>query len=259
MAFGLLTGTSGIQPGFLSSLEALRRALPNNLGAQIGLRSGYRSPEHQADLFRRAVAKYGSVAAARKWVAPPGHSQHNSGNAVDLSYGSPAAMQAAHQMAGQFGLTFPMSYENWHIEPVGARGGKVALGGSPGAAPGGSPGGQVSVPAGTASSSLASVFGGGGSAANNNGIPSISAGGSGDIGHLVGDFSAPSYDLQTMPADAPLPTSTPQATAPEFSPLAGLFALPNIGLPGGEIPPGTDTLPGVLPGQAKQLRNRMTL
>jgi hypothetical protein len=173
---------------------------------------------------------------------------------VDLSYGSPAAMQAAHQMAGQFGLVFPMSYENWHIEPVGARGGKVATG-SP-TSPTSSTG---PVPAGTGSS-LASVFGGGdGSDANNSGIPSISAGGSSDIGHLVGDFSAPSYDLQTMPADAPLPTSTPQATAPEFSPLAGLFALPNIGLPGGEIPPGTDTLPGALPGQAKQLRNRMTL
>jgi len=86
MAFGLLTGTEGINADFLRRLEALRRALPNNLGAQVGLKSGYRSPARQAELFARAVQKYGSPAAARKWVAPPGRSRHNLGLAVDLSY-----------------------------------------------------------------------------------------------------------------------------------------------------------------------------
>ena len=245
MAFGLLTGTSGINPDFLSRLEALRRALPNNLGAQIGIKSGYRSPAHQAELYARAVQKYGSPQAARKWVAPPGHSQHNRGFAVDLSYGSPEAERAAHQLAAQYGLTFPMSYENWHIEPVGARGGgqfQASQTAPTGAAPAPTPENSVA--------DLLSKASFGGSESS----PGASPGGAGVSGLVSGGGTPPDTNLQIMPAD-PAPSPTAQAPAPpDLSPLASLFSLPNIGT-GAAAP--DNMLPSELPGQAKPLKPKV--
>lgn len=85
-------------------------------GHSITIYSGYRSPEHQDRLYQDAIAKYGSPEAARKWVAPPGKSQHNHGTAADLAYGSDEARQWAHSNAANFGLNFRMDYEPWHIE-----------------------------------------------------------------------------------------------------------------------------------------------
>lgn len=91
-------------------------------GGKLSIKSGTRTPERQAQLYAAALQKYGSPEAARKWVAPPGHSNHERGLAVDLGFSDPAAIAWAHQNAGQYGLTFPLSNENWHIEPLGARG-----------------------------------------------------------------------------------------------------------------------------------------
>lgn len=119
----------GIDNSFRASLSAMVAAAPDDIRSQIKLLSGYRSNEHQARLFSAAVKKYGSEAAARKWVAPPGRSKHNVGDAYDLRYGSDAARQWVHSNAGKYGLTFPMAHEPWHIEPIGARGKKPS--GSP--------------------------------------------------------------------------------------------------------------------------------
>jgi hypothetical protein len=244
MAFGLLTGTSGINPDFLSRLEQLRRALPNNLGAQIGIKSGYRSPQHQADLYARAVQKYGSPQAARKWVAPPGHSQHNRGMAIDLSYGSPEAMRAAHEMAGQYGLVFPMNYENWHIEPAGARGGAGAN--TAQAAPAGSPD-TTAAASPTPASSVADLL----SKASFGGT---SPAGGGHVGGIIGpDAPPPAVDLTTDIAaqTASPPVATPIA-AQDPATLASLFTLPTIG---GQVMPDATT--PALPGQAKPLTRKV--
>jgi hypothetical protein len=111
----------GMDPRLAERLAALLAAVP---GATIY--SGYRDPEHQRKLFENAVAKYGSPQAARKWVAPPGKSQHNHGSAADLSFATPEARKAFHERAEDFGLTFPLGHEPWHIELTGARDGKVA-------------------------------------------------------------------------------------------------------------------------------------
>ena len=91
-------------------------------GGRIQVISAYRSVERQAQLYADAVRKYGSEAAARKWVAPPGRSNHNRGLAVDLSY-TGDGREWAHQNAYRFGLHFPMDHEPWHIEPIGVRDG----------------------------------------------------------------------------------------------------------------------------------------
>jgi len=103
----------GMDPEFAKRLFALINAS----GGRIWINSGYRSVERQQQLFNAAVDKYGSEEAARKWVAPPGSSNHNFGLAADLG----GDMELAHQLAPQFGLVFPMSWEDWHIEPVWAR------------------------------------------------------------------------------------------------------------------------------------------
>jgi D-alanyl-D-alanine carboxypeptidase len=89
--------------------------------------SGYRSRERQARLFARAVRRYGSREAARRWVAPPGASPHQSGRALDLYLGGrndssnvarlrtlPAYRWLAAN-ARRFGF-YPYEREPWHWE-----------------------------------------------------------------------------------------------------------------------------------------------
>lgn len=113
---------SGMNPQFNTALEQMFAAAPPEIRDQLRVTSGYRSPERQAQLWEEALAKYGSEEAARQWVAPPGRSQHNHGNAADLRYLDPSAREWAHANAGNFGLSFPLANEDWHIELAGARG-----------------------------------------------------------------------------------------------------------------------------------------
>lgn len=156
---------TGFNPDFAKALEAMLAAAPPEIQAQLKIASGYRSPEVQAGLYDKAVAKYGSPEAARKWVAPPGRSQHNHGNAADLRYLDPAATDWAHKNAGSFGLAFPLSNENWHIEMAGARGQQpqggsvVPLFAQPGTPPPTMPAGApAAMPAGADAGVLASLF-----------------------------------------------------------------------------------------------------
>ena len=77
--------------------------------------SGYRPPWYQKRLFDAAVIKYGSEAAARKWVAPPGKSRHGKKGgqgAVDVE---PASSGAQLDQASER-LFRPMSWEPWHVQ-----------------------------------------------------------------------------------------------------------------------------------------------
>lgn len=118
---------SGLNPEFSSALAQLFAAAPKGLA----INSAYRSPELQAQLWDDALAKYGSPEAARKWVAPPGRSQHGHGNAVDLGFSDDAARAWAHENAGAYGLAFPLANEPWHAELATARGGGSAPMGTP--------------------------------------------------------------------------------------------------------------------------------
>lgn len=83
---------------------------------RIWIESGDRDSATQQRLWDEAVAKYG-IDEAPNWVAPPGHSNHEKGIAVDLG----GDLDLARQLAPQFGLYQPMSWEPWHYEPVGSR------------------------------------------------------------------------------------------------------------------------------------------
>jgi hypothetical protein len=121
----------GMNDDFAGKVAQMFQSAPANIRDKLGVFSGYRSPEHQAELYQAALRKYGSPAIARKWVAPPGHSMHNSGLAADLSYDGrslkdapPEVVKWLHDNAGAYGLKFPLANENWHIEDSSTRAGE---------------------------------------------------------------------------------------------------------------------------------------
>lgn len=113
---------TGLDQRMQNALAALFMAAPEDVRNGLRINSAYRSPELQARLYQDALRRYGSEAEARRWVAPPGRSQHNHGRAVDLAFASDAAREWAHANAAAHGLAFPLSNENWHLELADARG-----------------------------------------------------------------------------------------------------------------------------------------
>lgn len=132
---------SRLNPDYAARVAQLVQAADQELGPRaLTITSAYRSPELQAQLYQAAIKKYGSPEAARKWVAPPGRSKHNSGMAVDFADASGSMLRDANSReaqwikanAGRFGLDVPMSWEPWQVELAGSRAGAApaAIGGS---------------------------------------------------------------------------------------------------------------------------------
>lgn len=96
---------AGLQPWFALRLRCLFAKVSG-----LTIVSGFRTREEQAELYEQKP----------ELAAPPGHSMHELGLAADLGFPSDAAGRLAHASAGSCGLTFPVSYEDWHIEPIGA-------------------------------------------------------------------------------------------------------------------------------------------
>ena len=127
-----------LHPVMTDRLAALTAAA-QEAGHDVRIISGHRDAGRQAVLWDNALKKYGSASEARKHVAPPGGSSHQSGEAVDLQYGDrgaglggkrTAAVEWVHSNAKKFGLNFPLDHEDWHIEPVEARQGGKRYGGN---------------------------------------------------------------------------------------------------------------------------------
>jgi D-alanyl-D-alanine carboxypeptidase len=83
-------------------------------GIELIINSGWRSSKYQTQLFRDAVAKYGSEAEAARWVAPADTSAHVSGDAVDI--GPDDAMAWLHEHGAEHGLCQIYRNEPWHYE-----------------------------------------------------------------------------------------------------------------------------------------------
>jgi D-alanyl-D-alanine carboxypeptidase len=102
--------------------------------------SGFRTLEEQQFLFERQIQKRGTKENAAKVSAPPGHSEHHTGFAIDLTDGNfpkkdltidfenTPAYQWLINHAQEFGfeLSFPrnnlqgVSYEPWHWRYIGS-------------------------------------------------------------------------------------------------------------------------------------------
>ena len=96
--------------------DALRRAATDAAddGVAFVVSSGWRSPRYQDRLLREAIAKYGSRAAAARWVATPDTSPHVSGDAIDIGPSAAIAWLAAH--GADHGLCQIYRNEPWHVE-----------------------------------------------------------------------------------------------------------------------------------------------
>lgn len=97
-------------------LEALRAAADDagREAIEFTVTSGWRSAEHQEQLLRDAIAKYGSEAEAARWVATPKRSEHVSGDAVDLGHANATKWLSQHGAA--YGLCQIYRNEPWHFE-----------------------------------------------------------------------------------------------------------------------------------------------
>lgn len=94
-------------------------------GIDVRVNSSYRSVEEQTRLWREALSKYGSAEEARRWVAPPGRSRHNSGGAIDMNLmrnGQKIPQSEFDALIREAGMYRPMAWEGWHVEPLGSRG-----------------------------------------------------------------------------------------------------------------------------------------
>lgn len=97
----------GLKKPFVTRLVSMHAAMPPRIRFSVG--SGCRSRAEQARLY----------ALKPGLAARPGRSNHEKCLAADLRYPSSESRRWAHRNARKFGLRFPMSYEAWHIEPVG--------------------------------------------------------------------------------------------------------------------------------------------
>jgi hypothetical protein len=97
-------------------LAALRQAATDAAfdGVEFHVDSGWRSPEYQRQLLRKAVSKYGSEEEAARWVATPDTSAHVSGDAVDIGPSDAARWLSGH--GATYGLCQIYSNEPWHYE-----------------------------------------------------------------------------------------------------------------------------------------------
>ena len=97
-------------------LRAVRQAATDAAGdgVEFSVNSGWRSRRDQERLFREAVAKYGSETEAARWVATPGTSAHESGDAVDLGPAEATTWLSEH--GARYGLCPIYRNEPWHYE-----------------------------------------------------------------------------------------------------------------------------------------------
>ena len=118
MSFVTLANSSvdlgGLNSSMKERVKAMAAEYKQLTGKKIQINSGYRSPEKQAALYK----KIGPPKAA-----PPGRSLHEKGLAIDVNSSDGNSLEKMGLLA-KYGFVRPMSYEPWHIQPVGARGAK---------------------------------------------------------------------------------------------------------------------------------------
>ena len=106
-------GVANLDPGLRRALLDAATAAAGD-GIELHVNSGWRSGAYQEQLFREAVARYGSKREAARWVATPDTSAHVSGDAVDIGPFDAAAWLSDH--GARYGLCQTYRNESWHYE-----------------------------------------------------------------------------------------------------------------------------------------------
>jgi len=105
MLTGKISGELAPHAWYLNRLNNLATAH----NKKLNIFSGYRSFELQQQLFNNSD-KTGRM------VAPAGRSRHQAGLAIDCD--TKWVTELTNEELAKYGLHKPMSYENWHIEPI---------------------------------------------------------------------------------------------------------------------------------------------
>ncbi len=111
--FSGLPAVANLNPALLRQLRRAASAAAVD-GLEFEVNSGWRSQAYQKRLFDDAVATYGSTEEAARWVARPGISVHEGGDAVDLGPSSATSWLARY--GSDFGLCQTYLNEPWHYE-----------------------------------------------------------------------------------------------------------------------------------------------
>ncbi|WP_262847525.1 M15 family metallopeptidase [Mumia quercus] len=107
------TADGTLDPDLAAALQEAASDLADH-GITLQITSGWRSSSHQERLFEDAVTTYGSTTEAQRWVARPGTSSHETGDAVDVAPRSAARWLAEH--GASYGLCRVYDNEPWHFE-----------------------------------------------------------------------------------------------------------------------------------------------
>jgi hypothetical protein len=110
----------GIDPELLRRFDEARAAAVED-GVDLSITSGHRTAREQQALVDDAVARYGSEAEARRWVAPVDGSAHVAGTAIDV--GPTAGAYWLMEHGAEFGLCQVFDNEIWHFEATVEPGG----------------------------------------------------------------------------------------------------------------------------------------
>ena len=106
-------GTAGLDP-ILATAYTQAANTAHAQGGSLWITSGKRSVAEQRQMWRAAIAQYGSPAAARKWVLPPEESTHVTGDAIDVGPHDGAAW--LQRNGYRWGLCRTFANEWWHFE-----------------------------------------------------------------------------------------------------------------------------------------------
>nr|WP_228768949.1 M15 family metallopeptidase [Mycolicibacterium malmesburyense] len=108
-----------LDPALREAVQKAARSAESD-GIEMRISSGWRSKGFQERLFGDGVVRYGSVEAAREFVASPEKSKHITGQAVDI--GPVAADKWLIANGRKFGLCQVYANEIWHFELVAVDG-----------------------------------------------------------------------------------------------------------------------------------------
>ena len=111
---------AGLRSGLRVALQDAARDAEAR-GIDMWVTSGRRSTAYQQELLDQAVARYGSLAEALRYVASPDTSSHVTGDAVDL--GPTQADDWMIRHGADYGLCQTYANEMWHFELATAPGG----------------------------------------------------------------------------------------------------------------------------------------
>lgn len=119
--FADLPAITRLEPNLRTAVQQAAQGAAAD-GIQLVVTSGWRSADYQRQLLDEAIADYGTLEEARRFVAEPETSAHVTGHAVDIGATDGAYWLAQH--GSDYGLCQTYANEIWHFELATSPGGQ---------------------------------------------------------------------------------------------------------------------------------------